>query len=192
MNNMDLAPLPLLIALGACSTPFDDPELPGSDSGQPLDDPDELLTSLDGSGCEDFDGTPLSGAATYFYGQYVPDGDGYDGEERWIILSNETLEAAGQADCEVVWSTRAEIADPGACGACDQGLSVSASLDPSSTTCPEGFYTNEETFAVTYGLIQQGDEDLSWYFAGSGQHMADGTYAGGVLTFLTDKSCAWF
>ena len=182
-------PLPLLLLLG-CSEPFDTPEVPDPDSG--TDEPDTLLSSLDGTGCEDFDGTPLAGGATYFYGRYVGDAGGYTGEERWIILANDVLESGGQPDCEVVWATTAEVTDPGACGGCEMGLGVSASLDPGETTCPEEFYTGDESFSVTYGIQQQGNGAISWYFAGSGAHLADGESSSGVLTFLTEKSCAWF
>jgi hypothetical protein len=83
-------------------------------------------------------------------------------------------------------------ASSGACGACDFGLSVEASVDPSHTNCPEGLWEPESNFATTYALVANDDGTSTWYYADSGTVFATGYQDANSANFITDKACKWF
>lgn len=153
---------------------------------------------LDQGGCEDVSGTALPGAAVYFLGAYVDGDDGWEGREEVRVFANDTWAAGGGADCSVVWVLSASEADAGACGNCDLGLSVSAQLDLSATTCAKDLYEGEESWASSYAVDLTEDTTVStWYYAETGTWLGAG-YALGTaeaptaLNYASEKTCWWF
>jgi hypothetical protein len=165
-----------------------------SGTGDPADYGLSPLTQgIDTGGCDGFDGVDIPGAAAYFYGQYVPDGEGgWRGEERWLLFANPTWQDAGFDDCEVVWITRASETATGACGACDLGIAVSASVDQGRTTCPEELWEDpaDKNWSAEYAVAISGDDSV-WYFA-SGSPLGEGSHADGAMNFLSEKTCQFF
>ena len=194
----------LLLALG-CSNKYDtdtgdlttvDGEDGGSDGADGQDGLPDLLANLDRdlTDCQGYDGVPVAGAVSYYWGQYEGnENDGWVGEERWILIANDRWQENDGEDCEIVWSVTARAADPGACGSCDLGIVGQASIQTARTTCPSGLWTGSENLSLDYGVFRAGDGGATWYFAGSGNRMAEGFHdPSGDLNYLTDKACKWF
>jgi hypothetical protein len=186
----------LLSLLFACAGKGDDTGASaegadGSDGNtEPLPD---LKEGLDLSGCTDYEGTEIPGAVSYFYGEYTDQGDGtWTGEEEWLLTANPRWIELGGGDCVITWVSTAVEGDAGSCGACDLGLSVSASIDMTRTTCPEDLYKGEENFEVGYGVVRQEGGGALWYYAASGSDLGTGAHVSGAAAFITDKACKWF
>ncbi|MCK6504541.1 hypothetical protein L6R53_14245 [Myxococcota bacterium] len=139
---------------------------------------------------EGFEGVP--GAASYFVGEYWPPGAPTAGVETWALYANPAWEAEGGADCRVVWNMTSTPTGTGACGSCDYGIAVSASLDTAATTCPEGLYAGDETWSAAYDVDEGSDGCSRFYFAGSGELIGTGYLLGAEVSFITEDSCAWF
>ena len=102
-------------------------------------------------------------------------------------------EAAGGADCEVVWNaTAATEGGGGACTGCAWTLAVSASVDASRSTCPPDLYAGAENYAADYGIAELGGGSIDLHFTGSGNRFAGGTIEGAVLEYLSDATCNWY
>ncbi len=209
----------LLVLGSACSAGFDDKansdsdnnDGPGNDggdggsggsggdggdggSGSQYDLPNLTSSLVPLEGCYGYDGIPVTGATAYFYGEYLPDGEGgWTGEERWILFANEAWNDAGVDDCEVVWMTRATAGSTGACGACAVGLSVAASIDVSQTTCPDQLWEDpaDQQWATEYGVAVSGSES-AWYYAASGTYVGEGGADGEAFNFITEATCQYF
>ena len=199
---MRVLEIPLLatLCLAACAGDAgkDDTGGGGEDSGgggAGADDLSDLRQDLETGGCDDYQGTEIPGAASYFYGIYEDNGDGtWDGEEYWILYANPALEEASngfQGECELMWVSSGAETDPGACPTCDLGLDVTLTLDVTQTTCPEDLYKTEMSATETYAVRRE-DDVSTWYFAGSGNEFGAGLYNEGAINFLTDKACTWF
>ena len=164
----------------------------GADNNYGL--PDLLSTMEDNGDCEGFDGTPVTGATVYWYGLFVGDAQqGWTGEEHWYLLANNHWEDNGGADCRVVWTFTARAADPGSCLTCDLGVVVQASVDRDRTTCDPDLWSADTSMSTTYGVFRGGGGEASWYWAESGNFMADGHYTdSGNMNYLIDAVCRWF
>ena len=155
----------------------------------------DLSQDLDTGAWEDVPGyEDLPGATTYFLGLYLKDGDIWVGSETWLLYATSEWEAAGGADCQVVWTVSATETSPESCGGCELGLDVSATIDASLTTCPEALYEDNESWSVGYDVDLADDGTATVYFASSGNALASGVSVedGAGFTFVTDADCAWF
>ena len=158
----------------------------------------DLTDDLDTTGCDDWEGNEIPGSASYFYGIYEytgTDDEGlqvWHGEEYWLIHANQTWQEDGHSDCQVVWTGDLTEASPGHCGTCDLGLEGTLVLDLTSTDCPENLYIDEDEADVGYGLRYTSDEEVTWYFSGSGNEFATGYYNENAANFLSEKQCDWF
>jgi len=170
------------------------------DDGATVDDLVDLKSALDASasGCQDVDGTPHPGAASYFYGELEPteseDGEGpqWRGTEEWILFANDAWRDTGVSDCVVTWSVQAEEVAPGACAACDVSVAVAATVDIANTSCPEGLWEGVENYAETYDIRLDTDGTSTWFFGGSGTMMGTGSYVDFAMNYVTERSCVWF
>jgi hypothetical protein len=176
----------MIVLLLACSGDFTDEEVPLSEAGLP-----DQLFGLEEDGCETLEGREVAGAVAWYWGEYLIDGDAFQGEERLIYFANDAWRDQGGADCAVVWQTDGTSGSPGACGSCDMGMSVSAVLDTGQSDCPEGLL-GDEGWSEDYGLARSDDGTVSWYFAESGSRFAAGYYNDVALSYLSDKTCVWF
>jgi hypothetical protein len=175
--------IPLLIA---CSSDFSDSELPLSESGLP-----DLQAAMDDEGCDTLEGNAVAGAVAWYWGEYLIDGTSYDGEERLIYYANQAWRDEGGGDCEVVWQTTGVDTNPGACGTCDIGMSVSAVLDVGQSSCPDGLMA-DTTWSEDYGLSRSEGGTVEWFFAGSGNPFGSGYHSDDALNYLSEKTCVWF
>lgn len=143
-------------------------------------------------GVEGFEGVP--GATVYFWGRFTEQGTAtWIGEERMLLYANDAWEAAGGADCEVVWNaTAATEGGGGACTGCAWTLAVSASVDASRSTCPPDLYAGAENYAADYGIAELEGGSIDLHFTGSGNRFAGGTIEGAVLEYLSDATCNWY
>lgn len=194
--------LPMLVAIAGCSQSSLKTEDTGTDGTTGGDDggggpgtlTDPRTSAGADPGCEDFDGVAIPGATGYFYGEYraTADPDVWEGVEQWILYSNAEWRTYGEDDCVVTWvATAARSDSAGTCSTCAYGLTIEASLDIASTTCPEALYAGDEQFSAVYGVAVSG-ETSTWYFAQSGTQFATGFATEGAANFLSEGSCLYF
>jgi hypothetical protein len=198
-----------ILLLSACSGSFGKGDTasgnqgPGGDdggsSGGNADGLPDLTDDLDRGGCEgvesDGEFVPVPGAASYFAGTYEASADEegvWTGTEQWILYANQAWQDLGQGDCTITWFMRASEGSPGACGACDLGLQVSASVDLGQTDCPEGLVEDEQNWSNSYGVARLEENVASWFFAQSGNPFANGYHLDGAVNFISEKSCTYF
>lgn len=145
------------------------------------------------SACDGYDGTPIPGGTSYFVGAYSINGSDVSGEERWIILSNDTWENTEDGgDCEIVWTMVGSTQDPQGCAACDFGIAASGSVDRGRTTCPDEIYAGDENMQVSYSILRSESGESSWYFSASGNPLGTGSWSDSAIDFVSDGECVFF
>jgi hypothetical protein len=155
---------------------------------------DPIWDGIDSTLCDSVPGyEDHPGATSTFVGVYGPSSGGWAGAEAWMIYATPAWVADGGSDCQVVWTVSAVEGSPSSCGTCDLGLSVTATLDASATTCPEELWEGDESFTVDYDVgIDETNSTTTWYWGSSGTEFGDGYAAGDNLSFRTDEACMWF
>ncbi|MFT4974202.1 MAG: hypothetical protein ACI8S6_000084 [Myxococcota bacterium] len=175
----------LCLGLSACTTAKDS----GAEAAAPLSDPSTGLAA--DPACEDFQGTAIPGATSYFVGTFDFDGSTVTGEERWLLFANDAWRAHGEDDCVVTWSVTGEqVAPSSGCGSCSYGLSVSAGVDASLTDCPEALYEGVEQFTTQYD-VKAADGSATVYFP-SGSVLGTGAESTSGVTYRSEGSCLYF
>lgn len=181
----------------ACTGSFDDTAASFNEADTDTDTDADTDTDTDTDAdieldCESFQGTPVSGAAAYFVGDFTISGKTVTGTEEWRLDANSTWQENGGNDCVVVWYVTGEQGAPtSTCGSCTYSLAIEASLDASLSTCPEGLVAGDEQFSTTYNVKISG-ESATFYFAGSGNELGVGTASGNAVGYETDPSCLYF
>ena len=107
-------------------------------------------SSLSNTNCQDFEGTPVAGAAVYFSGTFGLDGDTVRGVEAVYFVANETWQETGQDDCQIMLNVSGNLTDGGNCSICDVGLALSATIDEANSNCPEGLQVDYEALIENY------------------------------------------
>ncbi len=164
-----------------------------ADSGAALADIRDTMTTTS-EGCDTLGGDAVDGAREYFWGEYhLQSGTSWTGEESIYYYANATWKSHGGADCVVFWTMTGTDtpSDLSNCATCELGLSVSATVDTTTTTCPSSLYSGSDTWASDYALDLATDGTSTWYFTGSGHTMGTGYWVTGGANFLS-ASCAWF
>jgi hypothetical protein len=149
----------------------------------------------DASGCQDFEGTPLAGAARYFWGEYHGNAtEGWTGQEAAYIFANDAWKDLGGEDCVALWAVSAVAGSNGSCPTCELGISVSAVYDLVNSTCPEAMYGGDfsTAYAVDTEVDGAGVGTTTWYYASSADRIGTGYAAPQVLNFVTDRACNWY
>ncbi len=141
--------------------------------------------------CQEMGGSPeVQGAKLYYWGEFNgSEATGWTGEERWYLFVNDAWAAEGGKDCVVSYSVTAESGSRGACGDCDIGMVVDASLSESETDCAVGVYRGYESMTETYGVALGGDGVATWHFTGSGDEFGSGYWADEGLNYLAEYGC---
>jgi hypothetical protein len=161
-----------------------------SDADTDVSDPWEGLSA--DPDCEEVTGQPVPGATSYFWGDFTLTGEVVKGEEGWTLLSNQAWRDEGGADCVVIWSAAGGKASPSeACPTCDYSFGLFMSIDKSKTTCPEGLYKGDESFAITYNVANDGGE-TTYSVASSGDSLGTGETDGTRSTYLAESTCKYF
>lgn len=136
------------------------------------------------------------GADSHFVGTFQVSGSQVSGTERWLLHANDKLQASklwnAGSDCEVRWMLSGTTVPPQHCGDCDLGLSLTATVDLTGSTCPEDMVKREKSFQVRYDVRRGSDGVAHVYFAGSGKLLGQGYHQGGQLTYVSQHQCKWF
>lgn len=165
----------------------------GEDSGEGSEEelPD-LIGTLQSDFCEGAGGyEDVAGATSFFVGTFVEEAGAWSGEEIWLLYANPAWEAAGGADCRVTWAISAVETTPGSCASCELALSISATLDPSSTDCSSELYSGDEDYDVDYD-VDLAAERASVYFSSSGNLLGQGYGGQSAFNYATEPVCLWF
>ncbi len=139
--------------------------------------------------CQEFEGSPVAGAQSYYYGQYNLDGTGL---EIWYLIANEAWKARGGADCEVVWSARWIEAVPSYCPTCEVGINTSVNVDEALTTCDPGLYEDIATFTELYEVDLGEDGTSTWFDQSAGFEFGWGYANSSAMNYLGEANCRWF
>ncbi len=192
--------LTALTLLGACSdkATSSDTGGEGEGEGEGSNGLPDLVSGFETDGCEDWtdnDGTvyQITGAVSYFYGEYEDNGDGtWTGTEYWYLYANDTWKEAGGADCQMYWAASGTEGESGACPTCDLAIDVTLQLDVTETNCPEDLYESEASGSASYAIKHSNDDEATWYFASSGKQFGAGYYNSEAMNFATEFACKWF
>lgn len=152
----------------------------------------DLTQDLAHGTCEDWRDNTIPGADGYFAGEYTVHGQTVTGRERWILFANQSWKEKGGADCVIEWNLTGQTGPVGACGDCDLGLKVSATLSVTTTTCLEGLWKKEQKFDVAYDVKRNADGSAVFYFNQSGKQLGQGYHQGDKLNYITEHKCNWF
>ena len=174
----------MALCLCACSEPFQ--------GGAGVDLLPDLLSDLETDGCDDVDGISVEGASSYFYGELLRSDTSWTGAESWLLFSNPSWQEQGQGDCQIEWRLVADEVGVQSCDTCDLGLSLSASVDPVDSDCPESLYSGLENFTVGYEVERNADGTAIWYFSSSGEMLGVGHHVDDALNYITSHQCVWF
>ena len=193
-----------LLALLACSEKLADtgasegPTLDGdadtdADADADADGAFDPWAALDPNHCEEAPGyEALAGATAYFIGEYTRGGGVVTGVETAAYYATSEWEAAGGADCVVVWNTNGTEGSPAGCSACAYAVTVDANLDTDATTCPSALWAGQESWGATYNITVADDGSATFAFDGVAEPFAAGASSATAFSFLTDPACEWF
>ena len=162
-----------------------------SDTDADTDTLPDLSQGLDQDYCDSAAGKEdWAGATSYYLGLYDWDSaTAFSGKESWLLYATSEWSAG---DCVLVWDVSGTKGDTDACGACDYGLAISATLDATNTTCSEAITSGEETWSSNYDVAEGGDGTIDVFFASSGNPLGAGYANADGLTWVSDRSCIWF
>ena len=152
---------------------------------------EDLTQNLDEGGCDSFDGTPLAGATSYFYGLYQENNGTYSGYEQFLLFANDTWAAQGNSDCVVQWTASGFEGSPENPAVATDAIDVVLTLDRGASTCSEEMMQDfEDSSSEHYDLRIMSDQ-VDWYYS-SGTQFGSGLTNGSAMNFITEKSCRWF
>jgi len=149
-------------------------------------------------------GPGAEGADSYFTGSFTINGNTVTGTETWILYANPKWQAKGGNDCTITWRLSGTIADSGACGSCDLGVSFQATADKHGGGCPEelrlgrllpdGRRAGGEAvnFSQQYAVKRNADGSTVVYFAKSGKQLGEGYHSGEAFNYVSAHQCKWF
>ena len=182
-----------LVSLAACSgdAPADDTGL-GDPPDTVLGDPHDGLQP--NAACEEFEGTAVSGATTYFRGSFaVFDNGDVEGQEYWVLFPNQEWQSNGApSECYLVWDVFGIAGEPDGCATCDYGVAIEGYFDPDTSDCPTGLEDAEgQDFSVTYNVRIDSSGEATWLFT-SGTELGVGTWTDTEATYVSDYQCDWF
>lgn len=149
-------------------------------------------------------GPGAEGADSYFVGALTVGETEVTGTETWVLFANKKWVAKTGADCELEWTIEGSRSDQvGMCVDCDFAVSLKATPQGASSTCPEELVSGREgpggvkvggeakPWTETYAVKLEGE--TAWlYFAKSGKKLTSGTFKDGVLNYVTNHQCKWF
>lgn len=164
----------------------------GNNNGETPTESHVDSSGLTNTDCQDFDGTPLAGAAVYFAGTMAVNGSTVTGVENVYFIANDTWIEAGEDDCEIAISVSGSVGDPLGCTICDMSVEIAATMIDSQSNCPEGLQVDYESYTVTYDIQTLDDGTANWFFHQSGNQFATGTHSDTSLEYLSDAQCQWY
>jgi hypothetical protein len=150
-------------------------------------------------------GPGAAGADSYFVGKLAISDTEVKGTETWVLFANQKWKALEGADCELEWAIEGKKGtDVGMCVDCDFSLSLSATPQAASSSCPEELVLGRKAkhsdervggeakpWTETYAVKVEGDKAYV-YFAESARKISTGTFTDGTLSYVTNHQCKWF
>jgi|GEM_PF-3038224 len=152
----------------------------------------------------------VPGATSYFVGSYIQSDTEWIGREKWILFPNESWQNAAyqqwidgdeeMADiaqgypCEISWDMRVEeLEELETCLACTLAFYVQADISTSSTSCPQGLWSDpaEQNWETIYEIANANGSSI-FYFRSNGNPFGWGYASDQALNFLSEPSCKWF
>jgi len=179
----------LWVALLALGCNKSDPEV------EEFDPFDGLVAMED---CDEFDGYLGAGATSYWVGAFeIFDNGDVEGHEWWVLFPNDTWRESEDPPpedeyCVITWEAAGVSGEPEFWGTADFSISVTADVVDDESTCPWGLYLDSETYGVTYDVQLTSDGEATFYFAGSGNKLADGEGDASFVHYTTQWGCRWF
>lgn len=162
----------------------------GNDTGSSTNNRPDILAGLGAEDCEDFDGTPYTGATSYFAGEYDISGETLSGKEYWMLIPNTQWAADGVTECIMVWDITGTSTD--CTTGCTTQLAISAVFNPEASDCPQELEDIEGgDFSVTYDVSDAGGT-ATVNFTSSGNFLGSGTYEQDRVTWVSDYQCEIF
>lgn len=151
---------------------------------------DSLMDEMMPDYCENVQPN-VAGATSYFYGIYLRNTEGWEGEEQWILHPTSSWTSTNGETCYVTWSIFAQEQEAAGCPDCDFALEVNGTLNRQRTDCPDGLWENEEQWSTTYNILLDGDSSFV-YFQSDGELVGSGYSTNTAFNFLSEVSCSWF
>ncbi|TNE92301.1 MAG: hypothetical protein EP330_02240 [Deltaproteobacteria bacterium] len=170
----------------------------GDDTGTDGPDFDPYEGMEENPNCEDFEGTPVPGATTYFMGEYAIDADVVTGYEEWVLFANDAWEDPTIArpgwDCAIRWDVFGTVSEPTDCVGCTHQLSLSFTWNEDESDCQPDLQALEgpdnEGGAVYY--VQAGNDGYARYEFSSGTFLGDGVLTSTRGAYQSEQRCAFF
>lgn len=173
----------------------------GSDTGGGTDGDTGIAGTFDpyvgleaSSGCEDFDGTPYTGATGFFIGEFNYADGVLTGVEDWLLFPNSTWEAASEPgyDCFLRWDAFGTVREGTSCVGCSHEVSIDLTFDGETSNCPQELENSEGNDGnVTYYIQAMPDGTARYEFV-DGTFLADGVFGSGRSAYVSPASCKVF
>lgn len=170
----------------------------------------DLSANLPHGKCESVVGNSnVTGADTYWVGEFTINGNSVTGFERWHIFANSKLQASSHwgvgPSCVLEFKVTGSTQGTGSCSGCDLGIKIHAEPNLSSN-CPKELVFGRDDphggskkvgghgapYDVNYGIQRKPDGTAVVFFADSGKRLAQGYHKGSGVTYVTDHKCSWF
>lgn len=194
-----------LLALAGCTlgglTPVEDTGIgtdEGNDTGSTNTDSGnpEAFDPYAGLGpdqaCEDFEGTPYTGATGYFVGEFSYSEGVLTGHEDWLLYANSTWQASNGYDCFLRWDAFGTISGATSCVGCSHEIQLDLTFNGEESNCPQDLENIEgQDGNVTYYVQAQANGDARFEFT-DGDFLGDGVLANGRAAYVSDPQCNVF
>lgn len=151
----------------------------------------------------------VTGADTYYVGDFKINGTTVTGRERWFVFANSKLQASSHwgvgPDCVLEFKVTGTTVGKGACSACDLGIQIHA--EPvAGSNCPDELVNGRDDphggskkvgghgapYDVGYDIQRKPDGTAAFFFSKSGKPLAQGYHKDGAINYVTDHKCSWF
>ncbi|TNE92300.1 MAG: hypothetical protein EP330_02235 [Deltaproteobacteria bacterium] len=191
--------IPVLLAgctLGGL-TPVDEGSDEGSDTGSSGDTGSaQSFDPYDGLGanaeCDDFDGTPYTGATGYFVGEFTFSDGLLTGYEDWILYPNQSWSNMGQGPCYLRWNAFGTVSGPVDCVGCSHEIVLDLTFDGETSNCPQNLEDIEGNDGnVTY-YVQASPNGTARFEFTDGDFLGNGVLIDGRAAYVSDPQCNVF
>lgn len=135
------------------------------------------------------------GAETFYTGAFrVDEAGSLVGEERKYLYGNATWKAkeglsAGE-DCVDRWNLTGKRMPAVDCADCTFAIQVSATIDPSRSSCKTRNASDASRYSVVYNVTVKGDTFALTFT--SGKPIGSGKVDGSTYSWLGPQRCVWF
>ncbi len=170
----------------------------------------DLGANLPHGKCESVVGNSnVTGADTYYVGDFTLNGDTVTGRERFFVFANSKLQQSKHwgvgPSCVLEFKVTGKVGAKGACSGCDLGIQIHA--EPvAGSNCPDELVNGRDDphggskkvgghgapYDVGYDIQRKADGTAAFFFSKSGKPLAQGYHKDGAINYVTDHKCSWF